>query len=327
MPWQDEYKKQEKTQTTAADKLNASVQEIIDRNLATATKDVESQKAALPGQFRDNYDAVEVQRIVNQRNVLNRMANAGITNSGLDDSTRAAIDISAGNQHANITSQQEDAYQKLVQALTQINATAENERTARSSDIYGELSANLSNTRQSLYNNYVTTEAQKAAAIAQAGAAKEKARQDAIVAQAKIDQQNQSDLIKRRMDLLTNHSTGKITDEQYNATAPLLGLAQLSVPAQTGASGTSYQSSFGPKMRATDYGAKLKSDMQSNKIIDYEAVNYIFNEYPNDEAAQMQAAMAAGVFNEYSQRIKPAANPVAQTSNNPVRDFKTRQIM
>lgn len=176
--WEKEYEKIKKQVEESTAKKKAAVQKIIQEQTDAAASAIEAQKKAVPSEYRRLYDASEVQRIVDQRNILNRMANTGATRSGLSDTLTTAVNLSAGNRVQALNAQQQAAIDKLTQALTELQAKARADIASRQADIQSDADKYLADTRGALYGAYTQAEAQKAAAEAQKAAAEIKAQKE-----------------------------------------------------------------------------------------------------------------------------------------------------
>lgn len=162
--WEKEYEKIKKQVEESTAKKKAAVQKIIQEQTDAAASAIEAQKKAVPSEYRRLYDASEVQRIVDQRNILNRMADTGATRSGLSDTLTTAVNLSAGNRVQALNAQQQAVLDKLTQALTELQAKARADIASRQADIQSDADKYLADTRGALYGAYTQAEAQKAAA-------------------------------------------------------------------------------------------------------------------------------------------------------------------
>ena len=176
--WEKEYEKIKKQVEESTAKKKAAVQKIIQEQTDAAASAIEAQKKAVPSEYRRLYDASEVQKIVDQRNILNRMADTGATRSGLSDTLTTAVNLSAGNRVQALNAQQQAALDKLTQALTELQAKARADIASRQADIQSDADKYLADTRGALYGAYTQAEAQKAQAEAQRAAAEIKAQKE-----------------------------------------------------------------------------------------------------------------------------------------------------
>lgn len=176
--WEKEYEKIKKQVEESTAKKKAAVQKIIQEQTDAAASAIEAQKKAVPSEYRRLYNASEVQKIVDQRNILNRMADTGATRSGLSDTLTTAVNLSAGNRVQALNAQQQAVLDKLTQALTELQAKARADIASRQADIQSDADKYLADTRGALYGAYTQAEAQKAAAEAQKAAAEIKAQKE-----------------------------------------------------------------------------------------------------------------------------------------------------
>lgn len=176
--WEKEYEKIKKQVEESTAKKKAAVQKIIQEQTDAAASAIEAQKKAVPSEYRRLYNASEVQKIVDQRNILNRMADTGATRSGLSDTLTTAVNLSAGNRVQALNAQQQAALDKLTQALTELQAKARADIASRQADIQSDADKYLADTRGALYGAYTQAEAQKAQAEAQKAAAEIKAQKE-----------------------------------------------------------------------------------------------------------------------------------------------------
>lgn len=176
--WEKEYEKIKKQVEESTAKKKAAVQKIIQEQTDAAASAIEAQKKAVPSEYRRLYDASEVQKIVDQRNILNRMADTGATRSGLSDTLTTAVNLSAGNRVQALNAQQQAVLDKLTQALTELQAKARADIASRQADIQSDADKYLADTRGALYGAYTQAEAQRAAAEAQKAAAEIKAQKE-----------------------------------------------------------------------------------------------------------------------------------------------------
>lgn len=184
MAWKKEYEKVEKQVKESTDKKLKDVERIYKQQIADATKAIDLQKQALPDEYRPLYDASEVQKIVDRRNIMNRMANLGATQSGMSDSLSTAVELSAGNRVQALNAQQRAALDKLTQTLLDLQSKSATDLAARQSDIRSQADEYLASTKTSMYNAYQQAQAQKAAAEAQ-----ERAKQAELAAKLKQEQE------------------------------------------------------------------------------------------------------------------------------------------
>ena len=107
----------------------------------------------LPQEYRSLYDANAVQEAVGRRQLEERMANMGITDSGLNRTQQTALTVQRGNADAIVRAQQQKAADELTQALNEVLANAAAQKQTQAANIFGQGSTDILNNRTSLYNN------------------------------------------------------------------------------------------------------------------------------------------------------------------------------
>ncbi len=112
------------------------------------TDKVNSDIAALPGQYKAQYDSNNITEAVNRRKLAERMANLGLTDSGLNRTQDTAITLQRSNADAKLDRQQAAAADSLRQQLAEYNAKLEQEKAQKAA----EANYNLSVLNQNLYN-------------------------------------------------------------------------------------------------------------------------------------------------------------------------------
>lgn len=107
----------------------------------------------LPQEYGSLYDANAVQEAVGRRQLEERMANMGITDSGLNRTQQTALTVQRGNADAAVRAQQQKAADELTQALNEVLANAAAQKQTQAANIFGQGSTDILNNRTSLYNN------------------------------------------------------------------------------------------------------------------------------------------------------------------------------
>ncbi len=169
---------------TTIDNQVASQNKIIDDAINFTTGQYDTQINETHKDYAELYDVNEVQRKINERNVAERMANLGLTDSGLNRTQQTALQLSHGNAKMDISQREQKAVDSLKSDLAKYvaeqtaqkqlnlsNAEASKAQYALSVDEAAENTARTNAT--ALYNQQV-----------EAAAAITKAR---IEAQAKVD--------------------------------------------------------------------------------------------------------------------------------------------
>ncbi|MBQ4153864.1 MAG: hypothetical protein IJE01_01525 [Clostridia bacterium] len=118
-----------------ADKNNAAgtayvndMNTVIDANTQRATEKIEGQISALPQHYQSGYESNAIQQKINERQLAERMANMGLTNSGLNRTQQTAINIQRSNADAAITRQKNAAMASLRSQIADVIANANSEK-------------------------------------------------------------------------------------------------------------------------------------------------------------------------------------------------------
>ena len=159
-----------------ADAYKKSVGETFDIQGEQAKKQAEHDKQQLDGQYKGLYDEAALQQLVNERNLKQRQASLGLTDSGLTASQQTAIQVSRGNADAKISAQKQAAIDSIILQLEQYLAQIEQNRA----NAFAEIDYNLNTANNNLYNTLMSqaysNQAAFDAANAQAAATIEAAR-------------------------------------------------------------------------------------------------------------------------------------------------------
>lgn len=131
-------------------------QAAVDKSIEAQTAIIEQQKAALPEAYRKLYDANAVQQLVGERQVAERMANLGLTDSGLNRTQQTALTLQRGNADADVRRQEREAAQKLEQQLLQIRTDAEAQKLQIAASANADLATRQYETQANLRNYYDT---------------------------------------------------------------------------------------------------------------------------------------------------------------------------
>lgn len=159
-----------------ADAYKQSVGEIFDTQRDQVNKQAEADTQKVGSQYKGLYDEAALQQLVNERNLKQRQASLGLTDSGLTASQQTAIQVSRGNADAKISAQKQAAIDSITLQLEQYLAQIEQNRASS----FAEIDYNLNTTNTNLYNSLMSqaysNDAAVAAANAQAQATIEAAR-------------------------------------------------------------------------------------------------------------------------------------------------------
>ena len=198
---QAQYADAAKKNKENADAYKQSVGEIFDAQRDQVNKQAESDTQKVGSQYKGLYDEAALQQLVNERNLKQRQASLGLTDSGLTASQQTAIQVSRGNADAKISAQKQAAIDSITLQLEQYLAQIEQNRASS----FAEIDYNLNNTNTNLYNSLMSqarsNDAAVAAANAQAQATIEAARIAAAEKATSEAKSNENTYYKRAKDL------------------------------------------------------------------------------------------------------------------------------
>ena len=165
----DEY---DKTYLSALNEQIAGVENAKNKNIKTVQNNYSAQIAEAEQAYDDQHRVNAVQKLINEAEVAESMANNGLTDSGLNRTQQTAVQLSYANNRAKLDLQK----RKAVEGLTrEMNAYLTDIETGATSDI-----ASLRDTYNQRRTAYAETQYQTdKAAAAKAEAARIKAEQEA----------------------------------------------------------------------------------------------------------------------------------------------------
>lgn len=164
--WQSDYDEHIKNNTAATQKkiterqtantnmsnqYVADVNAIVDQSTENAVNKVQNEIDKLPTQYQSGYDANAIQQKINERQVAERMANLGLTDSGLNRTQQTAINIQRSNADAALTQQKNAATASLRQQIADLYSSAETQKMQTAADAKYQ----LAQTNQNVYNTYM----------------------------------------------------------------------------------------------------------------------------------------------------------------------------
>lgn len=205
---QAQYADAAKKNKENADAYKQSVGEIFDTQRDQVNKQAEADTQKVGSQYKGLYDEAALQQLVNERNLKQRQASLGLTDSGLTASQQTAIQVSRGNADAKISAQKQAAIDSITLQLEQYLAQIEQNRASS----FAEIDYNLNNTNTNLYNSLMSqaysNDAAVAAANAQAQATIEAARIAAAEKAAAKNESNFENYYTKAKYLLENSGEG-----------------------------------------------------------------------------------------------------------------------
>ena len=146
---ESDYAQQSAVNKKATDDYIAATNAAYDTAAKVNTDKINADIAALPGQYKSQFDANNITEAVNRRKLSERMANLGLTDSGLNRTQDTAITMQRSNADAKLSRQQTAAADSLRQQLAEYNAKLEQEKAQTAA----QANYNLANLNQNLYSN------------------------------------------------------------------------------------------------------------------------------------------------------------------------------
>ncbi len=142
------YKQYDDENLENKNKQIAAVNETAAKNKQTITDNYNAQINEAETQYDDQYRINAVQKLINERQVAESMANAGLTNSGLNRTQQTAVQLSYANNKAQLDRQKQSAIDNLNREM---NAYLTEVETSASSSI-----ASIEDTYNQNRQSYVT---------------------------------------------------------------------------------------------------------------------------------------------------------------------------
>lgn len=106
-----------KKRNDAAAAYDKSLQDTYSNLIKDQKAVANEQIAAVDQDYQTGYDNAEIQAEINRRQIANNMANAGLTDSGLNRTQQTAVEIAKSNQQNAVTQQKNAAVSSLRQQL------------------------------------------------------------------------------------------------------------------------------------------------------------------------------------------------------------------
>ena len=186
---QNDYNQAAAANQAATDQYLADIDAIYKENARQLEHSYEQQKAQLPQDYQYAYDKNAIQQAINEREVAGRMEQLGLTDSGLNRTQQAAINVQRSNADAAVTQQQNAQLNALTSALyeqlsqnranqTAGAAQARYDLASRNQDLYNSYMSNADSMAASIASNLYSADQQRAAAEAQAAAEQKQAWYD-----------------------------------------------------------------------------------------------------------------------------------------------------
>lgn len=201
--YDERFKEQEELLKEQKEADKALVGEQFDTNAQTIKENygtqIEDTNEAYEHKFREN----AVQKLINERQIAENMANLGLTDSGLNRTQMTANQLSYANNNAEYGRQKQKAVDKLNTAMTQLLTENETKKKAALSDIDNTYKDTASKNAMSLYTSDVEAETDRI-----------KAQIDAETDRIKANNTANKERFSAQKDLIKSINNANMTPEE-----------------------------------------------------------------------------------------------------------------
>lgn len=177
-------------QKLSAQQKNADIKNahgMFDAQVESVKGTYEPEKKNIELVYSDAIDENNVQRIINERQIAESMANAGSTDSGLNRTQMTASQLSHSNNYAKLRRQEQAAFDELDRAIAQEISKIEQNRQSTVAGIESEYAANDRSVAASMFNKQQEEETARYKATLELAEKKSKARGDLITSLSNED--------------------------------------------------------------------------------------------------------------------------------------------
>lgn len=137
------------------DKQLADTDALYANQAASINKNYDSQVDKQSKAYEDSYRENAIQKLINERQVAENMANLGLTNSGLNRTQQTAVQLSYANNKAGIDKQKQSDIADINLARTQALDTNEQNRLKDRMAINEANESAITKAAQENYKNYL----------------------------------------------------------------------------------------------------------------------------------------------------------------------------
>lgn len=123
----------------------AAVNETAEKNKQIITDNYNAQISDAEISYDDKYRVNAVQKLINERQVAESMANSGLTNSGLNRTQQTAVQLSYANNKAQLDRQKQSAIDNLNREMNAYLTEVETETTSSIASIEDTYNQNRQN--------------------------------------------------------------------------------------------------------------------------------------------------------------------------------------
>ncbi len=194
---------QQNKNTAMSNQYVADRNAIVDKNISNSVNKVQGEIDKLPTAYQASFDANAIQQKINERQVAERMANMGLTNSGLNRTQQTAINIQRSNADAALRQQMNAATASLKQQIADLYASGESQKA----DIASKARYELEQKNQSVYDTGMTNFYSAADSYAN-----QRLENDALIEKARIEAAAKAE--EARIKAEANKL--KLTEEYYD---------------------------------------------------------------------------------------------------------------
>lgn len=290
-----------------------SVNAAIDRTTAASTKPYQTQIEQLPEAYQKQFDANAVQELVGRRKVEEAMANMGLTDSGLNRTQQTALSVQRGNADAAARLEQQKKTQELQDKIAQLIEAGAAQKQQQAAGVLSNtsnwfndaLASSYSTAMQqgtSMYNADLARDEQARQAELDRQNALAKAKYEAQTAQAQATAKAKQQEAENQLALLKWYTDAGLSADEALQMVAYAGGGKVPISAPSQSSRLS-DGNYNPK-NSKEYGSALARRISRNGISKWDAVNDLINEFQGDEAALLEAARYAGVYDELMSRRK-----------------------
>ena len=155
---ENSYKKAKEQNTKATNEYLKALNESYNKQLAAFQKQINEKKAAVPRNYTDDYDLNAINKLINERKLKERMASLGLTNSGVNQTLNAGLEVAKQNADNLVTIQKNkelnDLDNKYSEFLSSLNADLSDKKAAAQKSL-NDKNASLLSTLTAKYNKAV----------------------------------------------------------------------------------------------------------------------------------------------------------------------------
>lgn len=177
----------------------------LQKQLATDTYN--RQKNETEKSYTDLYRENEVQKLINEREVAENMANSGLTDSGLNRTQQTAVQLSYANQKGKIDTTKQQAIDTLAASLADSVAQLDIARSESAANIKDSYAALAAEEAESLYKSALQEETERIKATLEA-----QEKEQEVLQKAQEAEREANHIIKTNKGALSYDYSGSLKD-------------------------------------------------------------------------------------------------------------------